>query len=134
MGHKGDIEARYTTNKSRLPQDVMDDMRQAYRKSQDYLQTTKPDVPSEEGLREEFKKQLLLVAGFKPEEVEKMDVLGMGDDEFQAAIRQKLLSMMENNGARQKIVPVEEIEKHIAKGWEFVAALPNGKAVIKLPA
>lgn len=27
MGHKGDIEARYTTNKSRLPQDVMDDMR-----------------------------------------------------------------------------------------------------------
>ena len=43
------------------------------------------------------------------------------------------MSMMENNRAQQKIVPIEEIEKHIAKGWEFVAALPNGKAMIKLP-
>jgi len=57
-----------------------------------------------------------LVAGFKPEELEKMDVLGMGDEEFQAVIRQKLLSMMENNGVRQKIVPIDEIDKHIAKG------------------
>ncbi len=134
MGHKGDIEARYTTNKHRLPGEVVEDMRAAYQRSQEYLQTAAPETPSGEKIREEFKKQLLLVAGFNPEEVEKMDVLGMGDDEFQAAIRQKLLSMMENNGARQKIVPVEEIEKHIAKGWEFVAALPNGKAVIKLPA
>jgi hypothetical protein len=35
--------------------------------------------------------------------------------------------------ARQKIVPIDEIDKHIAKGWEFVAPLPNGKAIIKLP-
>jgi len=27
MGHKGDIEARYTTNKGRLPEDVVEDMR-----------------------------------------------------------------------------------------------------------
>jgi len=134
MGHKGDIEARYTTNKHRLPGEVVEDMRASYQRSQDYLQTAAPEAASPDKIREEFKKQLLLVAGFKPEEVGKMDVLGMGDDEFQAMIRQKLLSMMENNGARQKIVPVEEIEKHIAKGWEFVAALPNGKAVIKLPA
>ena len=134
MGHKGDIEARYTTNKHRLPGEVVEDMRAAYQRSQGYLQTAAPEATSDERIREEFKKQLLLVAGFKPEEVGKMDVLGMGDDEFQAAIRQKLLSMMENNGVRQKIVPVEEIEKHIAKGWEFVAALPDRKAVIKLPA
>jgi len=134
MGHKGDIEARYTTNKHRLPAEVVEDMRATYQRSQEYLQTAAPEATSPDKIREEFKKQLLLVAGFKPDEVGKMDVLSMGDDEFQAMIRQKLLSMMENNGARQKIVPVEEIEKHIAKGWEFVAALPNGKAVIKLPA
>ncbi|GAG53693.1 unnamed protein product, partial [marine sediment metagenome] len=134
MGHKGDIEARYTTNKHRLPGEVVEDMRAAYQRSQEYLQTAAPETPSGEKIMEGFKKQLLLVAGFKPDEVEKMDVLGMGDEEFQAKIRQKLLSTMENNGARQKIVPIDEIEKHIAKGWEFVAALPNGKAIIKLPA
>ncbi|NIM44298.1 MAG: site-specific integrase, partial [Nitrososphaeria archaeon] len=40
MGHKGDIENRYTTNKQRLPEEVVEDMREAYRRSQDYLQTT----------------------------------------------------------------------------------------------
>ncbi len=133
MGHKDDIEARCTTNKHRLPGEVVEDMRAAYQRSQEYLQTAAPEVTSG-GVREEFKKQLLLVAGFKPEEVEKMDVRGMGDEEFQAMIRQRLLGVMENNGARQKIVPIDEIDKHIAKGWEFVAALPNGKAIIKLPA
>ena len=45
-------------------------------------------------------------------------------------VRQKLLSVMENNGARQKIVRVEEIENHLAQGWEFVATLPNGTAEV----
>jgi len=39
MGHKGDIENRYTTNKCRLPEGVIEDMREAYKRSQEYLQT-----------------------------------------------------------------------------------------------
>jgi len=35
MGHKGDIEARYTTNKQRLPEDVVEELREAYRKAQE---------------------------------------------------------------------------------------------------
>jgi len=50
-----------------------------------------------------------------------------------ATIRQKLLSMMERNGARQKVVPLNKIEKYIKDGWEFHTALPDGKAIIKLP-
>lgn len=133
MGHKRDIEARYTVNKCRLPKEVVEDMREAYRRSQEYSLTTKPEVSSTEKIKEEFKKQLLLVAGFKPEEIAKINILNIGDDEFQEMIRQKLLSAMKNNGARQKIVPADEIEKYIAQGWEFVASLPNGKAILKLP-
>lgn len=133
MGHKGDIEARYTTNKNRLPEDVVEDMRESYRRSQDYLQTTKPETPSEEKLREAFKKQLLLVAGFKEEEIAKMDLAGMSDEEFQNLVRQRLLGIMQNNGNRQKLISIEEVEKYISKGWEFVAVLPNGKAIMKLP-
>jgi hypothetical protein len=48
MWHKGDIENRYTTNKQRLPEDVIEDMREAYRKSQEYLQTTKGESTNEE--------------------------------------------------------------------------------------
>jgi len=33
MGHKGDIEARYTTKKGRLPEEFIEDMRESYRRS-----------------------------------------------------------------------------------------------------
>jgi integrase len=44
MGYKGDIEARYSTNK-RLPPDVIEQMREAYKKCQKYLIT---ELPQEE--------------------------------------------------------------------------------------
>ncbi len=137
MGHKGDIEARYTTNKGRLPNDVIDDMRGAYTKSQEYLQTMRPELPSEEELRqkmrEEFNRGTLLQAGFKPEEIEQMDPASITDEELRVKTEQKYAIRMKNNGMRQKVVSVGEIEHHIEDGWEFVASLPNGKAVLKLP-
>ena len=37
MGHTGSIEAKYTTNKSILPKILMDEMRESFRKSQEFL-------------------------------------------------------------------------------------------------
>jgi hypothetical protein len=132
MGHKGDIEARYTTNKGRLSEDVIEDMREAYRKCQDYLQTTVTESASEEKIKESFRRQLLLVAGFNPEEVKKLD-LSMDDSSFQEMIRKRLLNAMANQGASQKVIKALEIEKYISEGWAFVANLPDEKIVIKLP-
>ena len=39
MGHKGDIEARYTTNKGRLTDEMISDMRMAYMNCQQFLCT-----------------------------------------------------------------------------------------------
>jgi len=33
--HKGDIGNRYTTNRQRLPEQVIEDMREAYRRAQE---------------------------------------------------------------------------------------------------
>ena len=132
MGHKGDIENRYTTNKGRLPESVIEDMREAYRRSQEYLQTAGRDETSEERLRESFRKQLLLVAGFSVEEVEEAD-LSMGDEAFQEMVRRKLMGAMMNNGASQRVVGVDEVERFLSGGWDFVATLPNERVVIKLP-
>jgi hypothetical protein len=133
MGHRGDIENRYTTNKQRLPDQVIEDMREAYRRSQEFLQTAEVERTSEEKLKEEFRKQLLLVAGFKQEEVEKMDVMSKSDEEFQGLVRERLLGKMANNGASQKVIDLDEVENHLAMGWEFVAPLSNGKAIMKIP-
>jgi len=132
MGHKGDIESRYTTNKQRLPESVVEDMRAAYARSEEFLQTKVKEETSEEKLRGSFRKQLLLVAGFSQEELDKIDVPSMNDEELQNIVRKRLLGGQVANGASQKVVNVGEANDYLAKGWEYVAKLSNNKVVIKM--
>jgi integrase len=131
MGHKGDIENRYTTNKSRLSDEVVNDMREAYRRSQEYLQASKVAETSEEKLAQAFRKQLLLVAGLKQDEIDKMDLSSLTDEELQQTVREKLLGSTAN-GAKQKVVNADEVDSHLAQGWEYVASLPGKKVIVKL--
>lgn len=129
MGHKGDIENRYTTNKCRLPESVVEDMREAYRRSQQYLQTTKFGTDREQ-LIEEFRRQLLLVAGFSQEDIAKTDIAGLSDEDFQEIIRKKLLEN-KNDCGMQKVIDLNELQKYLEGGWEYVATLPNQKVVVR---
>lgn len=131
MAHKGDIEAQYTTKK-RLPLTVIEDMRESYRKCQEYLQTSITESANEEKLKESFRRQLLLVAGFDSEEVKKLD-LSLDDSSFQEMVKKRLLGAMINQGINQKVVKANDVEQYITQGWDFVASLPGQKAVIKLP-
>ena len=131
MGHKGDIENRYTTNKCRLPEDVIEDMREAYRRSQEYLQTTRPET-SREKLVEEFRRQLLLVAGFSQDEIGRIDITDLTDEEFQDLVRKRLLGNANADCGTQKVVNLNELEKYLENGWEYVATLPNKKVIVKL--
>ena len=131
MGHKGDIENRYTTNKGRLPQNVVEDMREAYRRSQRYLQTTKQE-PDEEKLKIAFREQLLLAVGFNKEEVDRMDLWSLKDKDIQTLLKKRLLVEKTNECASQRVVAVNDIEHFLNEGWEFVATLPNGNVILKL--
>ena len=57
MGHRGDIEARYSTNK-RLPPDMIEEMRESYRKCLKYMETRVSEV-SEDNARLYLQQQLL---------------------------------------------------------------------------
>ena len=76
---------------------------------------------------------VLLVAGFKQEEMAKMDLEKMSNEELQKIVRERLIGAMVNNGNKQKIVPVHDIKKYISQGFEFVASLPDGEAIVKVP-
>jgi uncharacterized protein YwlG (UPF0340 family) len=107
-------------------------MREAYKRSQDYLQTTKQEA-GEEKIREALKKQLLAVAGFSEEEIAKHDLTNMSNDDLNNLVRKKLLAMMTKNGTRQKVIPTAQVEQSLAEGWEYVASLPNERAIVKTP-
>ena len=57
----------------------------------------------------------------------------LSNEELQNLVRQKLLGIMQINGNAQKVIVIDELEKYLSEGWEFVAALPNQKAVVRLP-
>ena len=131
MGHKGDIEARYSTNK-RLPPDMIDEMRESYKKCLKYLETSASEV-SEENARLYLQQQLLSAVGYKQDEIDRMDLADMNTEDFQRLLRDKVTGAMASNGSKQRLVPVNEIEKLLNEGYEFQAVLPNGKAIMKLP-
>jgi site-specific recombinase XerC len=137
MGHVGDIEARYTTNKGRLPPDLIEDMRDAYRRSSAFLETTKP-ADREAELKASFRRQMLLVAGLSEKEIGKIDLEGMTDADLQRIVRERLVGAApghrngETNGSKQKVVPITAVETYLEAGWEWVAQLPDDRAVVRL--
>ena len=82
MGHKGSMEAKYTTNKSILPKVLMDEMRESFRRSQEFLD---------------------------------LEIVQQKDQDI----------------SMERIVTVEEFEKLITEGWQYLGTLPNGKILIK---
>ena len=134
MGHKGDIEQLYTLNKHVLPADLIEEMREAYRKSQRLLQTVEAPSKREEDINLAFKKELLLIAGYRQEELASLDIDKMDDDEIHRRCRERLLGILANNGSKQRVVPLRQVERYLAEGWEYVDRLPNHRAIVSLPA
>jgi hypothetical protein len=132
MGHKGDIENRYTTNKQRLPEDVIEDMRMAYARSEEFLQTHIKPETSEELLTSKLRNQILLAIGFGQKEVDGMNPLSMSDEELQAVVRNKFLKVQATNGSKQKVVSINEVNEFLEKGWQYVDKV-GSKVVIKSP-
>ena len=80
----------------------------------------------------ELKREILLkVGGYSKEEVDKLNLAEMEDAGVQKLVKERLLGARASNGNRQKVVPISEIEAYLVQGWEYVAALPNEKAVLK---
>ena len=70
MGHAGDMEARYTTNKGRLTEQTVEDMRGAYERSQVFLSTS-TNISEEDKrsmLRDMWRKQATL-HGIDPDSI-----------------------------------------------------------------
>jgi len=136
MGHAGDIEARYTTNKGRLPPDLVEDMRDAYRRSAPFLETSKAEDREAE-LKALFRRQLLVVAGLTEKEVDKMDLEAMTDADLQRIVREKLVGAAVSNGnggtngTKQKVVPMTAVEAYLEAGWQWVVGLPDDRAVVR---
>lgn len=150
MGHKGDIEHTYTTERI-LPKDMVEAMREAYARSFKYLQSRVPVTEEEKETLEKGLTFLVLRKYFNFTDSEINDLVDLPDEELQkkiqekigvsedkGKIKQKAISDREEvehrtNGARQKIIPLSHVEVYIDEGFEFVKDLSDDKAIMRLP-
>ena len=146
MGHTGDIEHRYTLDKGRLSEDLIESMRSAYEKSTKFLETEHKGLTEDE-VEKKFRTQLLLMAGFSEQEIQDKNLLNLTAEEITKMAREKLLGMnrgdishqiekdkQELNGShKQKVVSLDVIEEYINSGFVVKMALGNDRAIVELP-
>jgi hypothetical protein len=126
-GHKGDIEARYSTNKGILPPDMIEDMRKCYKNCEPFLGTTVRQVEQGDIVKEAKIEALKSIAktmfGIDLTEVkiakEKEVGKELSSDEEIELLENEIKRLRERQDP-QIIVAEEELEKHLAEGWEFV--------------
>lgn len=146
MGHVGDIEHRYTVNKGRLSEDMVESMRMSYEKSTKFLETEHKGLTEDE-VEKKFRTQLLLMAGFSEQEIQDKNLLNLTAEEITKMAREKLLGMnrgdishqiekdkQELNGShKQKVVSIDVIEEYINSGFVVKMALGSDRAIVELP-
>jgi pyruvate-formate lyase len=135
MGHKGDIEARYTTNKGKLSDDLVEKMREAFAKASDkYLVTSTKRDTAIDAVKAQFNRQFLLIAGFSEQEADALgDLSQLTPADISKLVQDKQKKALGLNGNTQKVVPILEVKQYIMQGWEYVALLQD-EAIIRLPA
>ena len=145
MGHVGDIEHRYSLNKGRLSEDLIESMRSSYEKSSKFLETDHQGL-SEDEVEKKFRTQLLLMAGFSEQEIQEKNLLNLNAEEITRMAREKLFGMntrdisdqiqkdkKELSGShKQKVVSMDLIEQYIDNGFVVKMALGNDRAIVEL--
>lgn len=135
MGHKGDIENRYTTNKHSLPQTVIEDMRKAFARSASFLQSNcSLGADGLLNLRDESYKRMLLLAGYTEEEVDIENILQLSDEEVAKKAREKLLQSVNReasiSNSGQKVISLDELSDYLSKGWKCDQIIESRQQVI----
>lgn len=131
MGHTGDMESRYSTNKNHSGS-IIEEMRDAYSKCLQYLETKRTGISEDDqgSLEKNITSAVLKKLGFTEKDIEEM--VQMDDDEFQKAFREKK-GMALNNGHKQKVISQSEIKHYIEDlGWEYVKDLNARESIVKL--
>jgi hypothetical protein len=148
-GHKGDIESRYSTNKGRLPPDMIEDIRSAYKRCERFLSTIAQPIEQSSMVKEAKVEMLrsiaknLLGIDLLEVKVEKERELGkeLSREEeielFEGEIRKMRIEPVKfreekDCGANEsKLVSEDELVRYLNDGWGIVRELRDGRIVVR---
>jgi len=138
-GHKGDIEARYSTNKGILPPDMIEDMRKCYKECEQFLSTVTAEM-EQVGMIQQVKIEALKsiaksLLGIDLVEVkvakEKEAGKELTTEETIQLFEDELKKLRDGQHNPQRIIKETELEDFLAEGWQFISVLPSKKILVK---
>lgn len=124
MGHKGTIDARYTTNKGRLPKALLDDMRGAYARAEEFL-LTEPTKTNRAAVLEDVLAALLKDKGVSEAKIAEVLKGQVPGDELERILGSRKAQPVE------RVVPTAGLSTLLAQGWTFVSPVGSDQAVVR---
>ena len=108
MGHKGSMEAKYTTNKGMLPEILVREMRESFGRSEDLLDLEQAiDDPAQEEGQD--------VVPARSCQTPEISETGSKQD----------------GGQNQRVITCGDIDDYLSSGWWFVAVLPDSRIIVQ---
>ena len=123
-GHVGDITARYSLNKNRLPADLVEEMREAYRRCEP---TLTGESPSEGDVRREVAKVLLESLGYSEKDLTNVDLADI--DQVRSLTRKRVAP----SPKKQALVTVDQLPGYLKEGWTFVGNVGQDRVLLNPP-
>ncbi|MGD0176391.1 MAG: hypothetical protein ABSC50_06155 [Candidatus Bathyarchaeia archaeon] len=121
MGHHGDIESVYR-HKKKLSDSQLEQMREAYARASEMLQTTKLHKENGAQIRREIRSAALMAVGASDDEIKQLDLDKLTTDEFSEALRKRLMpkkSQQTDQGSQYMVVKASELGKYVnGGGWK----------------
>lgn len=129
LGHKGDMSARYSVNRGKLPPTLLEEMRAAYHRCEPFLSTNPTAARSEDTTREACR--VLLSAWYTDAEIAKLD---LSDREVVIdALRKGAGKSQGSIEPRQRVVDQDELPRFLEGGWRAVVPVNGSKFVVERP-
>jgi hypothetical protein len=137
-GHKGDIEARYSTNKGSLTPDMIEGMRVAYKECEPFL-STMADLAQQSTIVKEAKIEALKSVAKSMFGIDLLDVkIAKENKERKELTQDEMIDLFELEIKKQReqpdpqtIVEEKELSSYLKEGWQFVSVLPSKNVVIR---
>ena len=149
MGHVGDIETTYSTDKP-LPESVINDMREAFKKCLKNIETEVRGISEED--KQSLEKTLtatvlMKIFGYSKEDADKL--MELNDEELQRELQRKLGNATDPESIRRKamqdareigkrknkqvMISSAFVEAYFEEGFEYVGTVGQDKVIMRLP-
>jgi hypothetical protein len=134
LGHKGEMSARYSTNRGRLAESLVERMRDAYRRCEPYLSTVPFRAEAERG-QEKLLRTMLRFLGVADADLKGKDLANLPENEL-IALAEKGRGQSVNPASpspHQRVASNGDVDRLLEQGYEFVAPLGADRVILKAP-